>query len=32
VGTWSDDGVAGAFHTYSRGAATILIDTDIFVT
>jgi Ca2+-binding RTX toxin-like protein len=32
VGTWTDGGVAGAFHTYTRGAATILIDTDIFVT
>jgi hypothetical protein len=32
VGAWSDDGVSGAFHAYTSGAATILIDTDIFVT
>jgi hypothetical protein len=31
VGAWNDGGVSGAFHTYSSGAATILIDTDIFV-
>jgi hypothetical protein len=32
VGNWSDDGAAGGYHTYTLGAATILIDTDIFVT
>jgi hypothetical protein len=31
VGAWHDDGVAGGFHTYTIGAATILIDNDIFV-
>jgi hypothetical protein len=32
VGTWNDGGVSGGFHTYTSRAATILIDTDIFVT
>jgi hypothetical protein len=31
AGTWSDDDVAGAFHRYTQGAATILVDTDINV-
>ena len=32
VGNWNDGGVSGGFHTYRAGAATILIDNDIFVT
>ena len=32
AGTWNDGAVAGDYQTYTRGAATILIDTDIFVT
>jgi hypothetical protein len=32
VGGWSAGAVAGGFQTYTLGAATILIDTDIFVT
>jgi len=32
VGAWSDGGIAGGYHTYTLGAATIVIDTDIFVT
>ena len=29
VGVWDDEGVNGAFHTYTHGAATILVDTDV---
>ena len=32
AGTWTDGGAAAGYHTYTLGAATILIDTDIFVT
>jgi hypothetical protein len=32
VGGWNAGAVAGGFQTYTLGAATILIDTDIFVT
>ena len=30
-GSWADGGVAGAYHTYTQGAATVLVDTDIGV-
>jgi serralysin len=32
VGTWTDGGAGALYHTYTLGAATILIDNDIFVT
>jgi hypothetical protein len=32
VGTWTDGGAGITYHTYTLGAATILIDNDIFVT
>jgi hypothetical protein len=31
-GTWTDEGAGVTYHTYILGAATILIDNDIFVT
>ena len=30
-GVWDDGGAAGGYHTYSQGAATLLVDTDIDV-
>ena len=32
VGNWANGGAGATYHTYSLGAATILIDNDIFVT
>ena len=32
VGIWADAGAGAAYQTYTLGAATILIDNDIFVT
>jgi hypothetical protein len=32
VGTWTDEGAGATYHTYTLGAARILIDNDIFVT
>ena len=32
VGTWTDSGEGATYYTYTLGAATILIDNDIFVT
>ncbi|MNC91051.1 hypothetical protein D3C83_72400 [compost metagenome] len=31
LGTWTDGGAGATYHTYTSGAATILIDNDIFV-
>jgi len=31
-GVWTDEGAGATYHTYTLGAATILIDNDIFVT
>ena len=31
TGTWTDEGAGATYHTYTLGAATILIDNDIFV-
>ena len=28
---WTDGGIAGGFHTYTQGLATLFVDTDITV-
>ena len=30
-GGWTDGGVAGGYHTYTQGLATLLVDTDVSV-
>lgn len=32
VGNWANQGAGATYHTYTSGAATILINNDIFVT
>jgi len=29
MGVWTDGGVAGGYHTYTQGAATLLVDVDV---